>query len=154
MQYFILSQTIHKKASSVDCVTAVWLILIIDACLEVCWVTVFKFQIIQGMGFFVLFFFHPSCSPVGRLQQSSKSHNIWIATYHTQARKKLNLHSLRWMLWWSAHFAFQTHYSAVLLCLSCAQRLFVQLQAWATFQEGVLSTLMLFQWLSSPRWRY
>lgn len=48
------------------------------------------------------FFFPPLVLQLVWPPQSLKeSHNIWIATYHTQARKKLNLHSLRWMLCWS-----------------------------------------------------
>ena len=51
---------------------------------------------------FFFFFFSYTCAAVGWPPRSLKeSHNIWIATYHTQARKKLNLHSLRWMLCWS-----------------------------------------------------
>lgn len=83
----ILSKKQPPKVSSVDCVTAVLLVLIIDACLEFCCASFFKFQIIHGG------FFPPTCAPVGWPPQSLKeSHNIWIATYHTQARKKLNLH--------------------------------------------------------------
>lgn len=62
------------------------------------------------------FFTPPACAPVGQpLQSLKESHNIWTTTYHTEAHKKLNLHSLRWMLCWSRHFAFWSHYIAVLL---------------------------------------
>lgn len=62
------------------------------------------------------FFSPPVCAPVGQpLQSLKESHNIWTTTYHTEAHKKLNLHSLRWMLCWSRHFAFWSHYIAVLL---------------------------------------
>lgn len=158
MQYFIPSQTTQNtvkkqppKVSSVDCVTAVLLVLIIDACLEFCCASFFKFQIIHGG------FFPPTCAPVGWPPQSLKeSHNIWIATYHTQARKKLNLH--RWMLRWSAHFAFQSHYIAVLHCSSptqrggnsggpcnCVHEQHFRNESWV---------IILFQWLSSPQWTY
>lgn len=75
-----------------------------------CLASFFSFQIIQG------FFF--TCAPVGWSPPSLKeSHSIQIATYRTQARKKLNLHRLRWMLGWSWHFVFCSHDIAVLHCL-------------------------------------
>lgn len=68
---------------------------------------------------FFCFFFSPTCAPAGWSPQSLKeSHNIWIATYHTLARKKLNLHSLRWMLCWSGHFRAIT----LLFCSACLLR--------------------------------
>lgn len=93
----ILSRHTKTKRLSVDCVSAVLLVLIIDVCCEFCCASSFNFQISL---FF--FFFSYTCAAVGWPPRSLKeSHNIWIATYHTQARKKLNLHSLRWMLCWS-----------------------------------------------------
>ena len=93
----ILSRHTKTKRLSVDCVSAVLLVLIIDVCCEFCCASSFNFQISL---FF--FFFSNTCAAVGWPPRSLKeSHNIWIATYHTQARKKLNLHSLRWMLCWS-----------------------------------------------------
>lgn len=96
----------------------------------------------------------PACAPVGwPLQTLKESHSVRIATYHTQARKKLNLHSLRWMLCWSRYFASQSHYIAVLHCLSSVRRagvgvgvgavvgwvrVVLQPHAWATLGEQVL----------------
>lgn len=126
MRYFILSQTVPKKkndlVSCVDCVTAAWLVLIIDACLHFCCSSFFK-KISDHSEFFCSFFhtFFSSSRP------ASKTHNVLIPTYHTEAHKKLNPlllpspRSLRWTLCRSGHFAFQSHYMAVLLRLSAAQ---------------------------------
>lgn len=125
----------QNKTSPVDCVTAV---LIIDACLKICWASRLKISDHSGFVFFPPSQF--SCPP----QSLKESHNVWIATYHTQACKKLNLHSLRWMLCWSGHFAFQSHYIAVMLCSSSAQR-----------RETVVvraTAIIQFQWLSRRRY--
>lgn len=99
---------------------------------------------------FVCFLF--PCRPLPVLQLAGLC-RPWrkVATYHTQARKKLNLHSLRWMLCWSRYFASQSHYIAVLHCLSSVRRagvgvgavvgwlrVVLQPHAWATLGEQVL----------------